>query len=271
MMKTIWWWKRLDDENDLMMKTTFIDEMRTIYLSTLNWVDKEFFFIFLHIASLEQTWQNSSNINFKIELRALINSIRSNINLRIEFELLFEIRFYDQTNLFNVILIYSMSMISRYAFNLTQTHWQTIKRIFRYLRKTYQMKLIFRETLKSLKDYTNSNYTKDQNIRRFIFEYAFNVNSEVINWFLKRQSIVRRFICEVEYTKQIVVAKKIIWLRNFMIQLTCDVEYSQAIIIYENNQEIIALTKNSQFHARIKHIDIQIHFIKEKMIEEFIN
>jgi hypothetical protein len=56
-----------------------------------------------------------------------------------------------------------------------------------------------------------------------------------------------------------------------MIQLTCDVEYSQAIIIYENNQNVIAFVKNSQFHARIKHIDIQIHFIKEKMIEESID
>jgi hypothetical protein len=108
-------------------------------------------------------------------------------------------------------------MISRYVFNSTQTHWQTIKRIFRYLRDTYQMKLIFRERLRRLKDYTNSNWANDQNIRRFIFDYAFNVNSEIISWFSKRQSIVTLFICEVEYTKQIVVAKKIIWLKNLMI------------------------------------------------------
>jgi hypothetical protein len=161
-------------------------------------------------------------------------------------------------------IIYSISVINRYVFNLTQIHWQMIKRIFRYLRETYQMKLIFRETLKFLKDYTNSNWAKDQDIKRFIFEYVFNVSSEVINWFSKRQSIVTLFICEVEYTKQIVVAKKIIWLRNFMIQLTCDVEYFQAIMIYEDNQEIIILTKNFQFHARIKCIDIQTHFIKKK-------
>jgi hypothetical protein len=56
-----------------------------------------------------------------------------------------------------------------------------------------------------------------------------------------------------------------------MTQLTRDVEYSQAMIIYEDNQSAIVLIKNSQFHARIKHIDIQIHFIREKMIEEFID
>jgi hypothetical protein len=71
--------------------------------------------------------------------------------------------------------------------------------------------------------------------------------------------------------KQILIAKKTIWLRNLIIQLTYDVEYSQTMMIYENNQNVIVLIKNSQFHTRIKHIDIQTHFIKEKMIEKFID
>jgi histone deacetylase 1/2 len=130
---------------------------------------------------------------------------------------------------------------------------------------------MFRETLKSLKNYTNSNWTEDQNIRQLISEYAFNVNNEIINWFSKRQLIVTLFICEIEYTKQTLIAKEIIWLRNLMIQLTRDIEYFQTIIIYENNQDVIALIKNFQFHAWTKHIDTQIHFIKEKMIEDFID
>jgi hypothetical protein len=56
-----------------------------------------------------------------------------------------------------------------------------------------------------------------------------------------------------------------------MTQLTCDVEYFQTMMIYEDNQNVIVLIKNSQFHARIKHIDIQTHFIKKKVIEEFID
>ncbi len=125
-----------------------------------------------------------------------------------------------------VIIIVKMCIIcSRYVFNLIQIHWQTIKRIFRYLRETYQMKLIFREALKFLKNYTNSNWAEDQNIRRFIFEYAFNVSNDVISWFSKRQLIVTLSIYEIEYTKQISIAKEVIKLRNLMTQLTCDVEY----------------------------------------------
>jgi hypothetical protein len=169
------------------------------------------------------------------------------------------------------IITYLISMINRYVFNFIQIHWQAIKHIFRYLRKTHQMKLMFRETLKSLKNYTNSNWAENQDIRRSTWEYAFNVDNDVINEFSKRQFIVTLFICEIKYTKQILIAKKAIWLRNLMTQLTCNVEYSQTIMIYEDNQNVIVLIKNSQFHARIKHIDIQIHFIKEKMIEKFID
>ncbi len=42
-------------------------------------------------------------------------------------------------------------------------------------------------------------------------------------------------------------------------------------MIYENNQNVIVLIKNSQFHARIKHINIQTHFIRDKVIEESID
>ncbi len=93
MVRTAWWWERLASE-----------VIRgTIYLSTLNWADKEFFLTFLYIASLGQTWQNSSNINPRIGLRALISSIRSNINPRIGFELLSETQSYGQARLMQEI------------------------------------------------------------------------------------------------------------------------------------------------------------------------
>jgi hypothetical protein len=114
MMRTAWWWGRLGDEDGMVVRTAWwwgrldgrdgllVRWMGTIYLPTLNWADKEFFLTFLYIASLEQTWQNSSNINPRVELRALISSTRSNINSRVGFELLFETQFYDQTTYDNI-------------------------------------------------------------------------------------------------------------------------------------------------------------------------
>jgi hypothetical protein len=81
-------------------------------------------------------------------------------NLRINYQLIVRSLMYIMLKIQSNIT-YFISMISRYVFNLTQTHWQAVKRIFRYLRETHQMKLMFREALKSLKSYTNSNWTED--------------------------------------------------------------------------------------------------------------
>ncbi len=133
------------------------------------------------------------------------------------------------------------------------------------------MKLMFQKSLKRLKEYTNFDWIDDQNIKRLISSYVFNINNEIISWSSKSQSIVILFICEVEYIDQTQIVKKVIWLRNLLIQFICDVDYFQVVIIYEDNQEVIVLIKNSQFHARIKHMNIQIHFIRKKVIDESID
>ena len=45
---------------------------------------------------------------------------------------------------------------------------------------------------------------------------------------------------------------------------------AQATIIYYNNQGAITLAKNPQFHTRTKHINIQHHFIRDKVSERAV-
>jgi hypothetical protein len=164
-------------------------------------------------------------INVSCRLIKIFDEYTVDKNLKINYQSIVKSLMYIMLKTRSNIT-YFLSIVNRYVFNFIQTHWQAIKRIFRYLRRTHQMKLMFREALKFLKSYTNSNWTENQDIKRSISEYAFNVDNDVINWFFKRQFIVTLFICEIEYTRQILIAKEVIWLRNLMTQLTCDVEYS---------------------------------------------
>jgi hypothetical protein len=95
-------------------------------------------------------------MNVSCRLIKISDEYTADKSLRINYQLIVRSLMYIMLKIRSNI-IYSISMISRYVFNLIQIHWQAVKRIFRYLRKTHQMKLMFRETLKSLKNYTNSN------------------------------------------------------------------------------------------------------------------
>jgi hypothetical protein len=54
-------------------------------------------------------------------------------------------------------------------------------------------------------------------------------------------------------------AKEALWLRSLLSQLF---EITlEPTTLFSDNQSAIALTKDHQYHARTKHIDIRFHFI----------
>ena len=185
-------------------------------------------------------------------------------------------------------IVYFVFVINRYVFNFDEIHWTTIKRIFRYLKNTLHFRFIFFDSLKFLIDWTNVDWINNKNIRRFIFDYVFNFDNTIIIWFFKRQFTIALSICEIEYMNQIQVVKKIIWffelfneLNTFNMFINIEIffiiyEISKlvycliVIVIYCDNQKTQALVKNFINHFRMKHMNIQHHFVREKIIEKQI-
>ena len=57
--------------------------------------------------------------------------------------------------------------------------------------------------------------------------------------------------------------KECIWLIRLLAELGYPL--NKTPIILEDNQSAIALANNLEFYNRVKHIDIQYHFIREKV------
>jgi len=62
--------------------------------------------------------------------------------------------------------------------------------------------------------------------------------------------------------------KECVWLR-LLLKNIC-FEQVGATVIYEDNQGAIALARNVGYQSRTKHIDIQYHFIREKLLDGII-
>ena len=71
--------------------------------------------------------------------------------------------------------------------------------------------------------------------------------------------------CEAEYIGQTHAAKEAIWLKALIDQFNPENTSLMATVIYGDNPGAIALAKNPQFHATTKYIDIEHHFIQEKI------
>lgn len=162
-------------------------------------------------------------------------------------------------------IAYAVSVVSRFSSNPTERHMNMVKRILKYLKGTIAMGLVYRGQLQPLLGYTDSDWAGDPATRRSTSGYVFNLGSAVVSWSSKRQVTVSLSSCEAEYIGQTNATKEAIWLQRFLKQVQPDTNSMGATLIYGDNQGAIAMANNDVFHGRMKHVEIQHHFVREKI------
>ncbi|KAM6514095.1 hypothetical protein FALCPG4_18898 [Fusarium falciforme] len=165
-------------------------------------------------------------------------------------------------------IAFAVSLCSRHLGNPTNEHQTAVKRIFRYLKGSQNLELVYQGKLQPLLGYTDSDWAGDLETRKSTSGYVFNLGTGAISWSSKRQRTVALSSCEAEYMGQTGAAKEAVWLRNLLQELLKEyreVPELKTTVIFGDNQGAIAMSKNPQFHARTKHIEIQHHYCREKV------
>ena len=89
------------------------------------------------------------------------------------------------------------------------------------------------------------------------------MSGAAVSWLSKKQPVVALSTTEAEYIALCTAAQEATWLRRLLTDIKAPPERST--VIREDNQSAIAIAKDSVSHARTKHIDVKIHFIREAL------
>ena len=137
-----------------------------------------------------------------------------------------------------------------------------MKRIFRYLRGTIHLGLLYGKASETsdLIGYSDSDWGGDSNDYKSTTGYLFQIAGTAVTWKSKKLSCVALSTAEAEYMALSSAAQEAVWIRELISELQ-----SQPTLIYEDNQSAISMAKNPQFHGRSKHISIKYHYIQEQV------
>ncbi|GAA0175756.1 transmembrane signal receptor [Lithospermum erythrorhizon] len=89
------------------------------------------------------------------------------------------------------------------------------------------------------------------------------LGDNLISWSSKRQTTVSRSSAEVEYLEVANVVCEACWLGNLLLELRHLLP--KATIVYYDNVSAIYVFENSFPHQRTKHVELNIHFVREKV------
>lgn len=85
-----------------------------------------------------------------------------------------------------------------------------------------------------------------------------------MHWSYKKPSVIARSSTKVKYNVLACVATKVIWRQALLEEL--HITSLSVLVLWCDNLSIVALAANPVLHARIKHVKLDIYFIREKIL-----
>ena len=168
-------------------------------------------------------------------------------------------------------LTFSVDNCARFMSNFNVKHFKAAKRIWQYVRTIRNKEIKYHINFKlNLIEYVDSNWRNDYTTRNSTIEYLILLSQSPISWSSKLQKRFAASSCETEYMTLKNVVQEMLWLQSVIKQLFI-LNIEQAKLLYCDNMSAIALSKNLEHHARIKHIDVQFHFVRHYIKQKIID
>ncbi|PNX65734.1 copia protein [Trifolium pratense] len=143
-------------------------------------------------------------------------------------------------------------------------HMLALKSILRYVQGTLHFGLhLSPSPITQLISYTDADWGGCPDTRRSTSGYCVFLGDNLISWSSKRKPTLSRSSVEAEYRGVANVVSESCWIHNLLLELHFPIP--QTTLVYCDNVSAIYLSDNPVQHQRTKHIEIDIHFVREKV------
>ncbi|KAM0072744.1 putative RNA-directed DNA polymerase [Helianthus debilis subsp. tardiflorus] len=172
-------------------------------------------------------------------------------------------------------LTFGVNKVCQFMHSPTVNHWSAVKRILRYLRVTSDFGLLLHHksasllhayTDASLTAYSDSDWAGCPDDRRSTGGFAIYLGNNLVSWAARKQKTVSRSSTESEYKALADTVAELTWLEKLLRELC--VPITTAPTLWCDNLGATYLSANPVFHARTKHVEIDFHFVREKVTQQ---
>ena len=145
-----------------------------------------------------------------------------------------------------------------------QRHWDAVMRLLRNLKSSPGQGILLPSSNDlRLHVYCDSDWASCPMTRRSVTGYFILLGSAPISWKTKKQSTVSRSSAEAEYRAIANATSEAVWLRNLLRSVHVPIPSAH---LYCDNQAALHIAANPVFHERTKHIEIDCHFVRKRIL-----
>ena len=147
-----------------------------------------------------------------------------------------------------------------------EPHFQAAYRVLHYLKGNIGKGILFKKSnTLALEAYTDADYAGSLVDRRSTTGYCTFLGGNLVTWRSKKQNVVASLSAESKFRAIAQELCELLWVKIILDDLR--IKWDGLMRLYCNNKSAINIAHNPIQHDRTKHIEIDRHFIKEKLEE----
>ena len=158
-----------------------------------------------------------------------------------------------------------VSIVSQFLQSPCDSHWDVVVHILRYIKGIPGQGVLYEnKSHTQVVGYSDADWAGSPTDRRSTSGYCVFIGGNLIFWKSKKQHVVARSSAEVEYRAMALATCELIWLKHLLQELRFGNDEQMKLIC--DNQVTLHISFNLVFHEMTKHIEVNCHFIREKIL-----
>ena len=163
-------------------------------------------------------------------------------------------------------IAYAVHRLSLYLAQPRIPHMKAATRILQYIKGTPGQAVFFPvESDLQLKAFCDADWAGCPNTRKSLIGYCVFFGDSLISWRSKKQDMVSRSSAEAEYKSMATTTYEVTWLLYLLRDL--HIPRERPVLLYCDNQAAIHISADPVFHERSKHIEVDCHIVKNKVLD----
>lgn len=165
---------------------------------------------------------------------------------------------------------FAVNKVCQFLHAPTDEHWAAVKRILRYIKSCTKLGIKIAKTNSLLVSaFSDADWAGCLDDRRSTGGFAVFLGTNLISWSARKQPTVSRSSTEAEYKAVANATAEIMWIQTLLREI--GVQSPQQAKIWCDNIGAKYLSNNPVFHGRTKHIEIDYHFVRERVARKLLH